>query len=64
MRIGTHRLVVIGTVLSSFLFGLHLPALHDVIEHGATPRWDVLTLTVLFALGTLAGGWGLLREPR
>ena len=69
MRVGTYRLVVIGSLLSSFLFGFHLPALHDMIEHGATPRADVMIVTVLFAIGTLAGGWTLLRrvgglEPR
>ena len=64
MRAGTYRTVVIGSLLSSFLCGFHLPALHDLIEHGATPRMEVLILTALFALGTVAGGWTLLRWPR
>jgi hypothetical protein len=63
MRIGTYRLTVIGSMLSSFLFGFHLPALHDMIEHGAPPRWDVLTVTLLFVAGTIAGAWTLLRAP-
>ena len=64
MRIGTYRLVVLATILSSFLVGLHLPALHEMIDHGADPRWDVLLLTALFVVGTIAGGWTLLRSRR
>lgn len=61
MRVGTYRVIVIGSLLSSFLFGFHLPAIHDMIEHGAALRIDVLTVTVLFAIGAVAGGWRLLR---
>ena len=63
MRIATYRVVVVGSLLSSFLFGFHLPALHEIIEHGAAPRWDVLTVTALFVIGTIAGAWTLLRAP-
>ena len=61
MQVGTYRGVVIGSLLSSFLFGFHLPALHEMIEHGAAPRWDILAVTVVFVVGTVAGGWTLLR---
>ena len=64
MTIWTYRVIVIGSILSSFLVGLHLPALHDMIEHGATPRWEVLTATLVLAVATLAGAWMLLRTPR
>ena len=60
----TYRLVVVGSALSSFLFGFHLPAMHDIIEHGATPRMDVLIVTMLFAICTVAGVWTLLRRVR
>lgn len=63
MRIRTYRVVVIGSLLSSFLVGFHLPALHEMIDHGAAPRWDVVTVTALFAITTLAGAWTLLRAP-
>jgi hypothetical protein len=63
MALRTYRFVVIGSVLSSFLVGLHVPALHDMAEHGATPRWDVLIATLLLAIGSLAGAWILLRRP-
>jgi uncharacterized membrane protein YqjE len=63
MHIGTYRGVVVGSLLSSFLFGFHLPALHNMIEHGAAPRWDILTVTTLFVIGTIAGAWTLLRAP-
>ena len=55
MTIWTYRVIVIGSILCSFLVGLHLPALHDMIEHGATPRWEVLTATLVLAVATLAG---------
>lgn len=63
MRIATYRAVVIGSLLSSFLVGFHLPALHEMLEHGATPRWDVSAVTALFVIATLAGAWTLLRAP-
>ena len=43
MQMLTYRLVVVGSLLSSFLVGLHMPMLHEVIEYGATPRWDAVT---------------------
>ena len=60
MRVRTYRLVVLGSLLSSFLAGFHLPALHDMVEHGATPRWDVLTVTAFFIVCAVAGAWTLL----
>ena len=62
MGVRTYRAVVVASLLSSFLFGFHLPALHDMIEHGATPRTDVLIVTVLFVICTIAGAWTLLRQ--
>ena len=59
--ISTYRLTVVGVIVSSFLLGLHVPALHDMIDHGATPRWEVVTMTLLLAVSTAAGGWMLLR---
>jgi len=40
-----------------------MPVLHDIIEHGAKPRWDVLGFIALFAVITVASGWTLLRTP-
>jgi hypothetical protein len=64
MRVTTYRMVVIGSMLSSFLVGLHVPMLHAMIDHGAAPRWDVLTVTLLLAIITVACAWRLLRAPR
>jgi predicted Kef-type K+ transport protein len=61
MRLRTYRLTVIGTILASFFVGLHMPALHEIIEHGATARWDIVGATALLAVATVAGGWMLLR---
>jgi hypothetical protein len=63
MRIRTYRLIVIGSIFSSFLVGLHVPALHEIIEHGATPRWEVVAATLVLAIAALAGAWTLLRTP-
>jgi hypothetical protein len=62
MPIATYRFVVLGSVLSSFLLGFHMPALHAIIEHGAAPRWDILAVTIIFIIGTVAGTWTLLRR--
>jgi hypothetical protein len=61
MRTGTYRLVVIGSLVSSFLVGMHTPMVHEILEHGAAARWDVLTATLLLAVATIAGAWTLLR---
>ncbi|HUE88612.1 MAG TPA: hypothetical protein VMO26_21245 [Vicinamibacterales bacterium] len=63
MRLQTYRLIVIGSMVSSFLVGLHVPALHNMIEHGATPRWEVVAATLVLAIGSVAGSWMLLRTP-
>jgi hypothetical protein len=63
MQTATYRLIVIGSMLSSFLVGLHLPALHEMSEHGAPPRWEVVVVTLLLFAATVAGTWKLLRAP-
>jgi hypothetical protein len=63
MLMPTYRLVVVGSLLSSFLTGTHMPLLHEMIEHGARPRWDVLAATLLLVAMSVAGGWALLRRP-
>jgi hypothetical protein len=57
-----YRLTVLGSIVSSFMAGLHVPVLHEIIEHGAAPRWDVLTATLLLVVGAVAGTWKLLRR--
>jgi hypothetical protein len=64
MRARFYRLTIIGCVLSSFLVGLHLPALqHELTYHGRTPHWTVLSVVSFLALVTVAGLWSLLRGP-
>lgn len=60
MRPWTYRLTVIGTTLSSFLVGLHVPALHEIIEHGVDAHWGVAVATLLLVLTTVTGLWRLL----
>jgi hypothetical protein len=61
MGLRTYQLTVIGTIVASFLVGLHMPAMHEIIEHGATARWDIVAVTAVLAVATVAGGWMLLR---
>jgi uncharacterized membrane protein YqjE len=64
MRIQTYRLTVLGSMLSSFLVGLHVPTLHQMLEHDATPRWEAFAATLLLLIGAVAGTWTLLHTPR
>ena len=62
MRASTYRMVVIGSLFSSFLAGMHVPALHEIIEHGANIHWGVPIATMILFVASVAGGWALLRQ--
>jgi hypothetical protein len=57
------RLTAIGCALSWFLLGLHLPTVHEVVDHGYSPHWTVATMVALLALASVASLWALLRAP-
>lgn len=61
MRARTYQLTVIGTILAAFLTGMHMPVLHEIMEHGATAHWNVIIATLLLIILTVAGAWTLLR---
>lgn len=61
MSTGLHRLVVIACALSWFLVGMHIPIVHEIVGHGASPRWTVLVLLTLFVVMAFASVWVLLR---
>lgn len=63
MRTGHYRLTVIACVLSWFLVGLHLPALHEMTHPGRSPRWSVVVATAALLAVGLAGLRALLRAP-
>ena len=63
MRTWSYRLTVIGCALAWFMVGLHLPALHEMVHHGAAPHWTVVTVVSLVALAAVAALWALLRAP-
>ena len=63
MRTRSYRLTVIGCALAWFLVGLHLPALHEMVHHGAPAPWSVVAVVSLVALGAVAALWALLRAP-
>ena len=56
-----YKLTVLGCVLSWFLVGLHVPALHHIVDHGAAPSAGVLGATSLLAVAGIAALWRLLR---
>lgn len=62
MRASTYRLVVVGSLGSSFLSGMHMPVLHEIVEHGAAPRASVLIATLVLVVAMIAGGWTLFRQ--
>lgn len=57
------RLTVVACVLSWFLVGLHLPALHEMTHHGQAPQWTVIAIVLLLALAAVATTWMLLCPP-
>jgi hypothetical protein len=60
MPVTWYRALVIGSVASAFLTGMHVPVLHDIVEHGAAPRSDVLLATLVLAVAAVAGTWRLI----
>ena len=61
MRTRFYRMTVIGSALSWFMLGLHLPALHGMTQHGHGPAWSVIAFMSLFTIVGLGGLWHLLR---
>ena len=64
MSTTTYRLLVLCAIVSSFLLGLHMPIIHDIVDHGSHPRWDVLIASGFLALIAIACGWRLLTARR
>jgi hypothetical protein len=58
-----YRLTVIVCALSWFLVGMHVPALHEITEHGRAPAPGLAFALVVLAVSALAGLWLLLRAP-
>jgi hypothetical protein len=58
-----YRLTVVGCALAWFMVGLHVPALHEILDHGARPTAGVLGGTALLAAAGAAALWALLRAP-
>lgn len=63
MRPLSYRLTVLGSALTWMLLGLHLPTLHEVIDHGWRPPMPVLVMTIVLALVGVGTLWALLRRP-
>ena len=64
MSTTTHRMLVLGAIASAFLLGMHMPVLHQILDHGSRPRWDVLIASAVLALIAIACAWRLLTARR
>ena len=62
MKTGTYRAVLIGTVLASLLTGMHMPIIHEIVEHGAEGHTDVVVATSVLVIATVAGAVALFRK--
>lgn len=58
-----YRLTVVACAVLWLMVGLHLPVLHQIIDHGRVPSPAVLTALTLNAVLAVAGLWILLRAP-
>lgn len=58
---GSYRLWIVGCVVSWFLLGLHVPALHEIVGHGHNPGPSVLIGTTVLLVVGVACLWHVLR---
>lgn len=63
MRALYYRLTVLGCSISWFLVGLHLPTLHEVVDHGRSVHWSVVGIVALLGALAVAALLVLLRAP-
>jgi hypothetical protein len=63
MSMRSYRLTVVGCALAWLLVGLHLPTVHEVLDHERIPPASVLAMTAVLALAGVAALWALLRKP-
>ena len=61
MRSWSYRLMVLGNALVWLLVGLHLPTLHELMDHGWAAPPSVRVMTALLALLGAGLLWTLLR---
>ena len=64
MRTRTYRLTVIGCALSWLLLGLHLPTVHEVLDHGWSPPTSVMVMIVVLVVAAVSALLALLRASR
>lgn len=60
----TYRMLVLGAIVSSFMLGMHVPVLHEILDHGSRPRWDVQIASGILALTAIVCAWRLLTARR
>ena len=56
-------MTVLGSALAWLLLGLHLPTVHELMDHGWAPPASVLVMIALLALAAIGASWALLRTP-
>lgn len=63
MPVRRYRLLLLACATSWFLVGLHLPALHEMTDHGGPLDATVVAITGLLAVTAIVTLWRLLRAP-
>lgn len=58
-----YRLLLLACATSWFLVGLHLPALHEMTDHGGPLDATVVVVAGLLAVAAIVTLWRLLRAP-
>ena len=59
-----YRTTVVGCAIVWLLLGMHLPSMHEVLEHGWRPQGALLIATLALVVLSVAGLTALLRMPR
>jgi len=58
-----YRTTLLVSIVAWFMIGLHVPALHQITGHGATPSPTVLVAIAILTVVAILGVWRLLRAP-
>ena len=58
-----HRLLLLACATSWFLVGLHVPALHEMTDHGGPLDATVVAIVALLAVTAIVTLWRLLHAP-
>jgi hypothetical protein len=58
-----YRTTLLVSMSAWFMVGLHVPTLHQIADHAATPSTAVVVATATLVVIAIIGVWRLLRAP-